>query len=61
MRGWLVRLGFAGKEAKGLRSILLKHLKGHSAFRTDEDAVRHRDKYAEKRRSHRENASLPLS
>jgi hypothetical protein len=60
MRGWLVRLGFGGKEAKGLRSILLKHLKGHSAFRTDEDAVRHQDKYSEKRRSLKENLTAEV-
>ena len=55
MRNWLVRLGFGGKESKGLRSLLLKHLKGHSAFRTDAEANKHRDKYAEIRRSQKES------
>ncbi len=55
MRNWLVRLGFGGKESKGLRSLLLKHLKGHSAFRTNEEAEKHRDKYAEIRRSQKES------
>ena len=54
MRNWLVRLGFGRKESKGLRSLLLKHLKGHSAFRTNEEAEKHRDKYAAIRRSHKE-------
>ncbi len=54
MRSWLVRLGFGGKESKGLRDVLLKHLKGHSAFRSDVEAQRHRDKYAEIRKIKRE-------
>lgn len=58
MRNWLVRLGFGGKESKGLRSLLLKHLKGHSAFRTDAEANKHRDKYAEIRRSRKESVAL---
>ena len=58
MRSWLVRLGFGGKESKGLRSLLLKHLKGHSAFRTDAEANKHRDKYAEIRRSRKESVAL---
>ena len=58
MRNWLVRLGFGGKESKGLRSLLLKHLKGHSAFRTDAEANKHRDKNAEIRRSRKESVAL---
>ncbi len=60
MRSWLVRLGFGGKEAKELREVLLKHLKGHSAFRSDVEAQKHRDKYAEIRRSRKESASLEV-
>ena len=60
MRNWLVRLGFGGKESKGMRTILLKHLKGHSAFRTDAEADKHQDKYAEIRRSHKESAVLEV-
>lgn len=54
MRSWLVRLGFGGKDGKGVRDLLLKHLKGHSAFRSDVEAQRHRDKYAEIRKIKRE-------
>ena len=60
MRNWLVRLGFGGKESKGLRNLLLKHLKGHSAFRTDADANKHRDKYAEIRRSQKESLAAEV-
>ncbi len=60
MRNWLVRMGFGGKESKGLRSLLLKHLKGHSAFRTDAEANKHRDKYAEIRRSQKESLALEV-
>ena len=60
MRNWLVRLGFGGKESKGLRKLLLKHLKGHSAFRTDAEAEKHRDKYAEIRRSRKESVALEV-
>ena len=57
MRGWLVRLGFGGKEAKGLRDLLLKHLKGNSAFLTEADADKHRAKYAAIRRSQKDSES----
>lgn len=57
MRGWLVRLGFGGKEAKGLRDLLLKHLKGNSAFLTEADAQQHRAKYATIRRSQKDSES----
>ena len=60
MRNWLVRLGFGGNESKGLRNLLLKHLKGHSAFRTDAEAEKHRDKYAEIRRSRKESVALEV-
>ena len=60
MRNWLVRLGFGGKESKGLRSLLLKHLRGHSAFRTDAEAEKHRDKYAEIRRSQKESLAAEV-
>jgi hypothetical protein len=60
MRNWLVRLGFGGKEAKGMRDVLLKHLKGHSAFRTDAEAQKHREKYAEIRSSHKESATAEV-
>lgn len=40
LRGWLVRLGFGGAEGKEVRRALLEGLKGHTAFRTPEDAAR---------------------
>ena len=57
MRGWLVRLGFGGKEAKGMRELFLKHLKGNSAFLTEADADKHRAKYAAIRRSQKDSES----
>ena len=54
MRSWLVRLGFGGKDGKGMRDVLLKHMKGHSAFRSDLEAQKHRDKYAAIRRTSKE-------
>ena len=57
MRGWLVRLGFGGKEAKGMRELFLKHLKGNSAFLTEVDADKHRAKYAAIRRSQKDSES----
>lgn len=56
MRGWLIRLGFGGKEAKGMRELFLKHLKGNSAFLTEADADKHRAKYAAIRRSQKDSA-----
>ena len=56
MRSWLVRLGMGGPEHKGVRHCLLKNLKGHSAFRSDVEAQKHRDKYAAIRREKREAA-----
>lgn len=40
MRTWLVRLGFDGREAKETRRILLENLKGHTAFRTEDDKIK---------------------
>ena len=37
MRCWLVRLGMTGEDLKFDRAILLNHLSGNSAFRTDRD------------------------
>ena len=61
MRGWLVRLGFGGKEAKGMRELFLKHLKGNSAFLTEADAERHQVKYAAIRRSQRDSESSEVA
>ncbi|GLC79310.1 hypothetical protein [Lacrimispora brassicae] len=40
MRIWLLRIGFGGKEMKDSRNVLMENLKGHSAFRTQEDIER---------------------
>jgi len=55
MRSWLVRLGMAGPEYKGIRRCLLKKLTGHSAFPNEAAAQKHRDRYAQIRREQREN------
>ena len=52
MRIWLLRLGFGGAEGKEVRNLLLKNLKGHSAFRTEENKQR----WQEARRNEREAA-----
>ncbi len=39
-RTWLVQLGLGGTEAKAYRNTLMAGLKGHAAFRTDEDAAK---------------------
>ena len=61
MRGWLVRLGFGGKEAKGMRELFQKHLKGNSAFLTEADADKHRAKYAAIRRSQKDSESSEVA
>ena len=55
MRIWLLRLGFGGKEGKEMRDLLMKKLKGHSAFRTEEN----RQRWQEARRNEREAAKQP--
>ena len=52
MRIWLLRLGFGGAEGKEVRDLLMKNLKGHSAFRTEENKQR----WQEARRNEREAA-----
>ena len=54
LRSWLVRLGLGGADYKATRNALLRGLKGHTAFRTEADAERHKAKYAELRRLARE-------
>ena len=53
MRIWLLRLGFGGAEGKEVRNLLLKNLKGHTAFRTDAN----KQKWQEARRNEKEAAS----
>lgn len=54
LRSWLLRLGFGGEDFKASRNALLSGLKGHTAFRNDAEAMKHKDKYAEIRRIARE-------
>ena len=54
MRAWLIRLGYGGADLKAERQLLLRKLKGHSAFPTDAAAENHKKKYAELRRASRE-------
>ncbi|WP_242837307.1 phage terminase small subunit P27 family [Alkaliphilus transvaalensis] len=49
LRVWLVRIGLGGKGAKGSRKALLEGLKGHTAFRTPEDAEKHKARLLEKK------------
>ena len=35
-RAWLLRIGYNGADSKAERNLLLKHLKGHSAFPNDD-------------------------
>ena len=49
MRVWLLRLGMNGPEYKEERSVLMRNLSGHSAFRTDADRERWQKKQNEKR------------
>ena len=55
-RAWLLRIGFNGADSKAERNLLLKHLKGHSAFPNDEAAEKHKTKYAEIRKEKRQAA-----
>jgi len=54
MRAWLMRLGYGGADLKEERRLLLRNLKGHSAFPNDAAAERHKEKYAALRRASRE-------
>ena len=54
MRIWLLRLGFGGAEGKEIRDLLMKNLKGNSAFRTEENKQR----WQEARRNEKETAKL---
>ena len=49
-RAWLLRIGYGGAGCKEERNLLLKRLKGHSAFPNDEAAEKHKMKYAEIRK-----------
>ena len=55
MRIWLLRLGFGGAKGKEVRNLILKNLKGNSAFRTEAN----KEKWQEARRNEREAAMQP--
>lgn len=55
-RVWLMRLGMVGNEYKSARMILLKNLKGHSAFRTKSQADVAKEKIKRRRTAEREIA-----
>ena len=46
----LTRLGFAGRDHKELRRMLMGHLSGYAAFKNEADMRAHREKYARLRR-----------
>jgi len=48
-RVWLIRLGMNGVEYKTTRKLLLEHLSGNSAFRTEEQAETFRENHRVKR------------
>ena len=56
-RAWLMRIGYGGADSKAERNLLLKHLKGHSAFPNDEAAEKHKAKYAEIRKEKRQEVA----
>ena len=56
-RAWLLRIGYNGADSKAERNLLLKHLKGHSAFPNDDAATRHKEKYAAIRREKRQEVN----
>ena len=60
-RAWLLRIGYNGADSKAERNLLLKHLKGHSAFPNDEAAEKHKTKYAEIRKEKRQAAQEVVS
>ena len=56
-RAWLMRIGYGGADSKAERNLLLKHLKGHSAFPNDDAANRHKEKYAAIRKEKRQEVA----
>ncbi len=59
MRIWLLRLGFGGAEGKEVRNLLLKNLKGHSAFRTEENKQRWQAARQSEREAARQQEQAP--
>ena len=54
MRVWLVRLGLGGQGGKETRKILLEKLKGHTAFRTEEEKEKAKEKAKLKKEQNKE-------
>ena len=50
LRIWLIRLGMNGDDYKADRKILMEHLSGHAAFRTDAE----KDKWTARQQAKRE-------
>lgn len=50
---WLQRLGYSGADSKAKRKILLGHLKGYCAFKSDTKMQAHKEKYTALRRERR--------
>lgn len=48
-RVWLVRIGLSGDNFKTTRKMLLSKLSGNSAFKTDAQALEHKNKYGRKK------------
>jgi len=54
---WLMRMDFGGAEFKETRRILMGHLNGYAAFKSEADMLAHKEKYAQLRKESREEAS----
>lgn len=61
MRIWLLRIGFGGKEMKDSRNILMENLKGHSAFRTQDDIERAKIRNSQRKQEQQTVADMPLA
>ena len=57
-RTWLTRLGMNGPDLKEERLILYRNLSGHTAFRTQEDALKWKARQAVRRQELREAKNL---
>lgn len=53
MRVWLVRIGLGGTGGKETRMELLRNLKGHTAFRTEEERIKWQERQKAKRNAER--------
>ena len=56
-RSFIVSIGFGGADKKEARKELLKNLKGHSAFKNDEEAEKFKAAMKEKRRLEKEGGA----